>query len=225
MSTQPLAIPRPPLTALDVEASAQACLRQCMEKLALKDLPIPVPVEQWIEGPLAIRFGVSDLLHLGKDVLGAAFISKGEILISETLLSNEGRYRFTCAHELGHFILHGHLNQAFRDTDVEPGTRGDVEHEADRFGAAFLMPATLVMQEFFNICAERRIDPGRLMVALMESATESLTVWKRIILPAVTRKFGVSLSAAVFRFRELVLPNGTPFIPVGQVQALLTKQS
>jgi Zn-dependent peptidase ImmA (M78 family) len=136
-------------------------------------------------------------------------------------LSHEGRFRFTCAHELGHFILHGHLHQAFRDTDVEPGTRGDVEHEADRFGAAFLMPATRIMREFFDICADRSLDPGRLTVALMERAAETQTVWKRIILPAVTRKFGVSLSAAVFRFRELVLPNGTPFIPAGQIQALL----
>ena len=192
---------------------------------SLKELPIPIPVEQWIEAPLAIRFGVSDLSHLGRDVLGAAFISEGEILVSETLLSNEGRYRFTCAHELGHFILHGHLSRAFRDTTVEPGTRGDCEHEADRFGAAFLMPVTVVMQEFFDVCADRRIDPGRLTAALMESAAETQTVWKRIILPAVTRKFKVSLSAAVFRFRELVLPNGTPFIPAGQVEALLTKQS
>jgi hypothetical protein len=168
---------------------------------------------------------VSDLSHLGKDVLGAAFIGEGEMLISETLLSNEGRYRFTCAHELGHFILHGHLNRAFRDIDAEPGSRGDCESEADRFAAAFLMPATLLMRAFFDTCVERGIDPGRLTVAIMERATETQTVWKRIILPTVTRKFSVSLSAAIFRFRELVLPNGTPFIPAGQVSALLTRES
>ena len=225
MSTRTAIIPYPALTALDIEARAQACLRRCTEKLDLKELPIPIPVEQWIEGPLAIRFGVSDLSHLGKDVLGAAFISDGEILVSETILSNEGRYRFTCAHELGHFILHGHLNRAFRDTDVEPGNRSGCESEADRFAAAFLMPATLLMREFFDTCVDRGIDPGRLMVAIMERATETQTVWKRIMLPAVTRKFSVSLSAAIFRFRELVLPNGTPFITAGQVAALLTKQS
>jgi len=218
-------MPRTVLSALDIEASAQACLRRCTEKLGLKELPIPVPVEQWIEGPLGIRFGVSDLSHLGKDVLGASFISESEILVSETLLKNEGRYRFTCGHELGHFILHGHLHRAFRDTDVEPGTRGGLEYEADRFAAALLMPATVLMREFFTICGARGVDPGRLMVAIMERATETQTVWKRIILPAVTREFSVSLSAAVFRFRELVLPNGTPFIPAGQVAGLLTKQS
>jgi len=218
-------MPRTVFSALDIEARSQACLRRCTEKLGLKELPIPVPVEHWIEGPLGIRFGVSDLSHLGKDVLGASFISEGEILVSETLLKNEGRYRFTCGHELGHFILHGYLHRAFRDTDIEPGTRGDFEYEADRFAAAFLMPATLLMREFFTICGARGVGPGRLMVAIMERATETQTVWKRIILPAVTRKFSVSLSAAVFRFRELVLPNGTPFIPAGQVEALLKKQS
>ena len=91
MSTRTATLPHPLLTALDIEARAQACLHRCTEKLSLKELPIPIPVEQWIEGPLAIRFGVSDLSHLGKDVLGAAFISEGEILVSETLLSSEGR--------------------------------------------------------------------------------------------------------------------------------------
>jgi hypothetical protein len=223
VNAQALTNPRGPLSALDVEARAHACLRQCVEKLNLKEIPIPVPVEQWIERPLGIRFGVSDLSHLGRDVLGAAFISENEIVVSERLLSNEGRYRFTCAHELGHFILHGHLKRAFRDTDVEPGTRSDCEHEADRFGASFLMPATLVIREFFDVAAAHGLEHGRLLVAIMERSTETQTVWKRIILPAVTRKFGVSLSAAIFRFRELVLPNGTPFIPAGQVDALLSR--
>jgi Zn-dependent peptidase ImmA (M78 family) len=184
---------------------------------------VALPVDLWIERPLGIGFGVSDLSHLGSDVLGAAFISENEILVSEILMTHMGRYRFTCAHELGHFILHGHMKQAFRDTEVEPGTRAGCEDEADRFGAAFLMPATLVMKEFFDICTAHGVNPGKFMVAIMEHATETQTVWKRILLPELTRKFNVSLSAALFRFRELVLPNGTPFIPVSQVQALMTK--
>jgi hypothetical protein len=210
-------------SALDVEASAQACLKRCTEKLGLAEIPIPVPVDLWIEGPLGIRFGVSDLSHLGDNVLGAAFISENEILVSEILMTHMGRYRFTCAHELGHFILHSHMKQAFRDMDVEPGTRAGCEDEADRFGAAFLMPATLVIAEFFNICAAHAVNPGRFMVAAMEHAAETQTVWKRILLPNLTRTFNVSLSAALFRFRELVLPNGSPFIPVGQVEALMSK--
>ena len=77
-------------SALDIEASAQACLQRCTQKLGLKEIPIPVPVDLWIEGPLGIRFGVSDLSHLGDNVLGAAFISENEILVSEILMTHMG---------------------------------------------------------------------------------------------------------------------------------------
>ena len=40
------------------------------------------------------------------------------------------RFRFSLAHELGHMVLHG-----------VPGDDEEMEHEADRFAAAFLMPA------------------------------------------------------------------------------------
>ncbi len=81
---------------------------------------MPIPAESWIEGPLGIRFGIEDLSQLGADVLGAAFLQNREMLISEALLAHEARFRFTCAHELGHFVLHGKLAVAFRDTTAEP---------------------------------------------------------------------------------------------------------
>lgn len=225
MNVEPLTISRTPLTALDVEARADACLRRCMSSTGLTELPLPIPIDLWIEAPLGYQFGVTDFSsHLGADVLGAAFIADKEILVSEKLLNNEGRYRFTCAHELGHMILHGHLNQAFRDSDIEPGTRGDYENEADRFAAAFLMPASLVMQVLFDTASRNRMDAGRFMAALMDRSEQTLVTWRKILLPVVTMAFTISLSAAVFRVRDLVLPNGTPFIHAVQVNQLLGRQ-
>lgn len=52
------------------------------------------------------------------------------------------RQRFTVGHELGHILLHP-LGQLFRDrTFAEPGDR--LEHEANEFAAAILMPLWLL---------------------------------------------------------------------------------
>lgn len=52
------------------------------------------------------------------DILGAIFLTK-RIVIDESLdpdddPAKEGRYRYTAAHELGHWRLHRHLGQRFR---------------------------------------------------------------------------------------------------------------
>lgn len=52
------------------------------------------------------------------------------------------RQRFTCAHELGHLILHD-LTVAWRDK-FEKGKKPRVEKEADAFAAELLMPAWMM---------------------------------------------------------------------------------
>jgi len=60
---------------------------------------------------------------------------------------------FTTAHELGHVILHPHLRQAHRDRPLDGSEQGrdQLEREADRFAAAFLMPAKQVRKKFSAI--------------------------------------------------------------------------
>lgn len=53
---------------------------------------------------------------------------------------NISRQRFTIAHEIGHYVLHGHLQRAFRDEFSAQGFNVH-EIEANRFAADLLMPA------------------------------------------------------------------------------------
>ena len=89
-----------------IEGRAWACLERCRRKLGLDEIPIPVPVEDWIEGPLGIRLSYADLSRCGAELEGGASISDNEITIDEGATKHEGRLRFTCAHELGHLVLH-----------------------------------------------------------------------------------------------------------------------
>jgi Zn-dependent peptidase ImmA (M78 family) len=214
----------PSMPVLAIEQKAMTCIQQCMKSLSLEHTTLPIPVDQWIEHPMGIRFGVEDLGRLGENVLGATFIREREILVSDRLADQEPRFRFTCAHELGHFVLHSHLVRAFKDTAIEPGRRGHHEREADRFAAAFLMPAPMVVNVLFQICYERKLDPCQVLITLMERSAQTLTLWKRNILPAMTRRFNVSLSAAVFRFHHMCLPDGLPFLAEEQMPPLLMRQ-
>lgn len=59
--------------------------------------------------------------------------------------------RFTGAHEIAHAILHPHLAGLHRDRPLTGAieSRDRVEYEADKFAAFFLMPAKLVLEQFY----------------------------------------------------------------------------
>ena len=99
-----------------IDRRAWNTLERCRKKLGLDRLPLPIPVEDWIEGPLGIQFGFSNLAHLGEDVLGAAYVTEREIVIDERVLEHQGRFRFTCAHELGHLTLHKNVRSTWEET-------------------------------------------------------------------------------------------------------------
>jgi hypothetical protein len=202
--------------ATAIERRASGCLGGCLRKLGLKDVSIPVPVDDWIERALDIRFGVADLSYLGDYVLGAAFVDTREILVSEKVVEQEGRYRFTCAHELGHFILHAKIRKRFQDTMLaEPFQSRRVEREADRFAAAFLMPIRQIERELFGICKRRELEPITCIKMLIKPTHEAHWLWRKVFLPEFTKRFEVSVSAAIIRMRDLRLRlrGEVPFMP------------
>jgi len=207
-----------------IDRRAWRCLERCRRKLKLDEIPLPVPVEEWIEGPLDIPFGVSDLSYLGRDVLGAAFVADREILVDQRVLNHEGRYRFTCAHELGHLTLHRRARNVFHETAIDDpfAARNRHERQADRFAAAFLMPVPLIERELVRILDERKIKRGKAVIELMRPTPESEWLWRKVLLPEMTRRFAVSFAAAVYRFHELQprIEGQFPLLPRELVQTL-----
>lgn len=207
-----------------IERSVVRCLKHCQRQLGLQEIPLPVPVEEWIETVFDIRFGVADLSYLGDYVLGAGFIKDREILISDKITDLDGRFRFTCAHELGHFVLHAKRQEVFQDTDVEqPFQSDEFEREADRFAAAFLIPIALFERELFAICERRRLNEVQCLKRLIRPTVESHWLWRKVFLPEITKRFGVSVSAAVIRCRDLRLKavHELPFMPNALQKRLL----
>lgn len=189
-----------------VELAAQSVIRTCVERLGLSGAPLPIPIDDWIERPLGYRFSVASEEEMGAGVLGIARRAEREILVSETLLGNEGRYRFTCAHELGHMTLHTAGGDWYRD-EVMPHPAGapEVEREADRFAAAMLMPIDLLPAACASVAMEKRLHSSCFDL-LRGDDVRAVWLWRRCFIPTLAERFAVSTQAMVYRCREVRLP-------------------
>jgi len=127
----------------------------------------PVPVEEILECHLDLSLGFEDLeQRLGEpSVLGATWIDEKEVLVDASLDPTiypirEGRYRFTVAHEAGHWVLHRHALQESKWTPLFDGRpqpsivccstarKPRIEIQADLFASYLLMPKELVLQHW-----------------------------------------------------------------------------
>lgn len=118
----------------------------------------------------------------------------GAKLIGVNDLQSRVRQRFTIAHELGHLLLHGdsplHVDRVgsflvqFRNAQSSTGERLQ-EVEANAFASSLLIPRSLITKE-------PEID------RLTDLSDES-------VLPALARRFDVSVQAMTFRLQNLGL--------------------
>lgn len=204
-----------------VERTAWNAVVRCMRAQKLKHVPLPIPVETWIEGPLGVRFAVADLSALGPDVLGRARAREREIEVSQTLADQEARFRYTAAHELGHVLLHGRITSEFREMAGRDFVERRVEREADRFAAAFLMPLPCISTELLASTDHAGLDPQELLRAVREGQSGAASAFRRTVLPDLARRFGVSVTAAAYRFSDIQLATGETAVPFEAVVSVL----
>ena len=129
----------------------------------------PIPVEEIIDSHLKLDYGFDDLpLSLEiPDVLGATWVQLKKIRIDQSLDPTEypakiGRYRFTVAHELGHWQLHkGQIlenSSSFFEMEQKPAivcrkvsAKKPIEKQADKFAGFLLMPKQMVQNKWKEI--------------------------------------------------------------------------
>jgi Zn-dependent peptidase ImmA (M78 family) len=175
---------------------------------------------------------------LGTDIFGAIWLESGKIVIDESLDPEErpeleGRYRFTLAHEGGHWRLHRGLVRADRDqpslfTDVSKPTvvcrssqaTEPVEWQANFYASCLLMPRRLVHAEWKERLGRTRplllsdLRPnGKVMMRAQkliyeqgrsEGAAVDDALFENVAEP-IARRFGVSRMAMRIRLEKLGL--------------------
>ena len=129
-------------------------LKKAAEDFSAKYNPekaVPVPIDSIIESRLNID--IVPMAGLKEELDNDGFISRDftTIHIDQNIYFNvEVRYRFSLAHELGHFILHkeiyGDLNYStvedWADTyeEIDSDDYGKLEFQANHFAGCLLIP-------------------------------------------------------------------------------------
>jgi Zn-dependent peptidase ImmA (M78 family) len=125
--------------------------RKAEEFLANREIPAALPIDPFeiareleivVQAKPATATGVSGMLARNGDTFG---------ILYATHIASEGYQRFSVAHELGHYLLPGHIDHVLPDNSdgIHESRAGFVspdpfEIEADHFAAGLLMPGRLV---------------------------------------------------------------------------------
>jgi hypothetical protein len=230
-------------TRQEIERQADEVRRRCVKALGLYRLPLPIPVDLWVEHPLGIRLEIESLRPLwdvvGHVVLGEAQPRRRAMRVHDEF-PKEHQFRFTVAHELGHILLHAEDDVLYRERSGEPRGREAKEVEADHFACAVLMPVELVIREVFAACVspgqgrqgregkerkEGRIDPLQLVGADARVGSTEVRHWRRRVLPRLAERFGVSRRVAIRRLAQVDRETAAPFVPTGLTRRLLNPKA
>jgi Zn-dependent peptidase ImmA (M78 family) len=166
-----------------IEKDAQALLADYARE---RGMPIeaPIPIDDIIEKHLKIGIEFDDTHRLfgvprsgigfDPDILGAIFFDQKRIVIDESLdpdanPAKEGRYRYTTAHEVGHWRLHRGLfgKDPAQTSLLEPNAAPSVvcrtsqakeriEFQADLYASCVLMPRKLVFAAWDKAFPDRK---------------------------------------------------------------------
>jgi Zn-dependent peptidase ImmA (M78 family) len=166
-----------------IEKDAQALLADYARE---RGTPIeaPIPIDDIIEKHLKIGIEFDDTHRLfsvprsgigfDPDILGAIFFDQKRIVIDESLdpdanPAKEGRYRYTAAHEVGHWRLHRGLfsKDPTQTSLLEPNgapsvvcrtsqAKERIEFQADLYASCMLMPRKLVFAAWDHAFPDRK---------------------------------------------------------------------
>lgn len=166
-----------------IEKDVQALLADYARE---RGMPIeaPIPIDDIIEKHLKIGIEFDDThrlfgvprsgIGLDPDILGAIFFDQKRIVIDESLdpdanPAKEGRYRYTTAHEVGHWRLHRGLfgKDPAQTSLLEPNAAPSVvcrtsqakeriEFQADLYASCVLMPRKLVFAAWDDAFPDRK---------------------------------------------------------------------
>jgi hypothetical protein len=228
----------------EIEKEAELLLAEYAET-AGAPFKLPVPVEEITTYHLALRLGFANLhetlripmLRDQPDILGAIWVDTEAVLIDRSLdpkhsPSMAGRYRFSVAHEIGHWRLHRsyvgkNANQAsFFDGSPEPTVicrssqaKERIEWQADFFSSCLLMPRHHVHNEWRECLGRNRplllsgLRPNdrvmmRAQTMIYERGRNETgaddALFEEVTKP-IARRFGVSAPAMRIRLEKLGL--------------------
>src|SRR6266571_1603535 len=133
-----LRVPTDPKSLADDEIE-QIALR-LRESWELGTLPIPDMTVLMENNGILVTYGDLESAKLDAFSNVSEFDGSFHVFLGSDR-STAVRSRFDAAHELGHLVLHSHLNKKDLEDKEKTKKHSLIEHQAYRFASAFLMPA------------------------------------------------------------------------------------
>jgi len=205
-----------------IEKVAQRLLARYRTKFPENDR-VPVPIDDIVQF-VGLRVTFDDLVTMGfvEGVLAGTYAPDRDLFVDESLdpvshPTQEGRYRFTLAHELGHWFLHRRgeqlnlfrVGRRVRIRDHYPRT-ARIEWHADYFAACLTMPRADVQLEWRNLMGhdsallcDRTCSYLRSRVTFPPIRFTTRSDWH--VATVMSRVFQVSVRAMKYRLDELDL--------------------
>ncbi len=176
------------------------------------NLGIPIPIEHIIELQLGLDIIPVPGLRKAWDIDGFLTSDLSSIYVDEFVASNrQKRYRFTLAHEVGHFALHGeHYKQhsfnkvaEWKDwvASISDTEFGILESQANQFAGLVLAPPQKLREYCQPVMGIIRGQLGKL--ANSYSADEL----RQVLAMQLTGEFEMSEEALKICLRKEELPN------------------
>ena len=213
----------PVLSRAAIDEQAQKYITMFCPEICSTPAPVPIEdfLERYLEVMLDYQYLSNDGRYLGMTVFTDCLVpvwdpiqktaepiraKAGTILIDNFLLEEEGtqpRYRFTLAHEAGHFLYHRTAYRMLEDSKPRlcpnsPIRTGDpmedwsdsdwLEWQADTFASCFLLPRPAVQKAAENW----KLSGGG---------------WGESLGTTIARIFNVSHQAAIYRLQDLGIPD------------------
>ena len=148
--------------------------------------------------------------------LGCLDVEKDHVILNSKGLDNYNRYRFTMAHELGHYILHSPLfkeqgvvsvGESEKTLSISISDSRRLEHQANLFASFLLMPKVLVATlyiHFFEIRIHQVYGDSFSALWYNPSQPETWAPYKNVVV-SIAHILGVSQQALTIRLKSLGL--------------------
>jgi Zn-dependent peptidase ImmA (M78 family) len=198
----------------DIERIAELLLRDAEYKAGVVPLEKICAILKETQGLLVERHTLRPV-HLHTGILGRIYFSPPRITTFQDSRVNEGRERFTLAHEIGHlllghgdFLAHDSVDQ-FDGQDSYSSDSGNrlinrMEWQANHFSSCLLMPKATFKSNFFSVLERLGLQNrgfGALYVDDQRCNKDNLYY----VLSALAELFEVSKFAAEIRLKQLEL--------------------
>ena len=154
----------------------------------------------------------------GNEVLGKISLDTKKVFISSSLKRNSPRWRFTLAHELGHFLLHRKLFISDPSTNVMDSKKSiswekidktsisRLEWQANSFASALLLPKITLIPLIATLLEDYGIRNSNHGTIYLDNQKDNILAY-RYISSKIKEEYNVSYQMITYRLVQLNILN------------------